>query len=232
MKAFYKRFDFLLNWLLVGTILFTPLSFVVLSYLARQYTGIENLSSTNIVGVFGSVITILSLISFLFAVIYFITGIVFLVIGARKKKKNDFSLGKEMLLKGFVRGIIAFFNFFIVSLVLSFFGLSAGNLTISAVSDQNNPTSGFPIQDLQIIKWQDQKGNSDYCDIVIRNNNSMLTATNINILAGQNDNINASGRSHIPPGKTLAIAVDAYGPPHDPCSGVSIYDAGIVKQKN
>lgn len=129
MKTFYKRFDFLLNWFFIGTSVFFVLV-VILLYLIQNTYNLENLlTGGNIV-----IINIIFFINFVFGALYFVSGILYLIIGQIKKKKETLFFGKKILLRGLLRIVIIVIVFFLFSLSASFFGLTLSDSPLPTIT--------------------------------------------------------------------------------------------------
>ena len=103
MKSFYKWFDVFFKWLFIGTIVCTILIWLILYYFGEKAFDLHNLLDVPIT----IQVTLLSL-TFIFGILYVVTGTILFFIGNRKKKKNISYLGTILLLKGLRRTIIIF----------------------------------------------------------------------------------------------------------------------------
>ena len=236
MKAFYKWFDFLLNWLFIGTLVFIVLSGVSLFFFSLQqsHIGIAEYYQqyNNIAGVLGKIVPMLCLVSFLFGVIYIVIGIILLIVNRGKKNAENVGLARSILFKGILRSVLIFIFFYIVSFALFYFGpslpTSVGGQVVDSF-DPNSPNKGFPVKDLKIINRKIDTEASSTCDITIQNINSMLSAANVSVMDDGYERDYVTLQDHIPPGKTYNIPVSG-DKVDNPCdASITVHDAGIVK---
>src|SRR6266550_3425836 len=121
MQKFYKRFDFLLNWLFGLTII----CFIVALLTFKIFTQLDYEGN-----IFGLIVFVLLFINLFFGFLYIIAGIIFNVI-KNKKKKTNLSFGNQLLLKGLLRVICVTAIFFLIAFILSFFSSTLPNYSVA-----------------------------------------------------------------------------------------------------
>jgi hypothetical protein len=248
-KLFLKRSLFY-KVLLIGTIFFIAISLFITILVATDSLAplavLDNLvNSSNFSGSFGLIIDFWTLFLLILGLPYFLIGIGRFIYEKKKKIQTPLSWHpKSLIVKGVISLVAGFLIFFIGSLVLAFFGLSLGNCMCLPTfpGDSQNNSTGFPIQDLQIVGIEqntvnpspDEEGRE--CIITIKNTSSTLTATNVALYyydGGESgayvEDDYATGDDHIPPGSTYQVDEQVYQNNCDIKSSVKILNAGIVK---
>src|SRR6185312_7168249 len=145
MLKFYKRFDFLLNWLLIVTIMGFIITMGIYEFFPQlNYAG----------DILVPIVTIILLINVILGILYIISGMLLLQFNI-KKKTSQRLLGKDLLVKGLWRTVMIMIILFLIAFILSFFGFFGQ--TLPNYSDSNktvdidNHFHGFPVQNLKII---------------------------------------------------------------------------------
>lgn len=226
MKTFYKRFDFLLNLFLILSII----GAILFSLYSSTHGGFGNIDSIG--GIVRKVSTILFLLIFILGFISLVVGIIFGIVGKRKKDKDSISFANRMIIHGIIKCIIAFVLFFVVNFVLSLFELNLSDAPGVPVSerDPNSSDTGFPIHDLKIVNKRPDADDQTSCDITVLNTNRTLSAANISVMVDDTENYYIFEQDHIAPEKTDIAGVNGSENTKDPCDAtIIIYSAGIAK---
>ena len=96
-----------------------------------QFKGLCNLSANNLGGIIGAAVTFILIVAVLIALFFLIFGGIRWITSGGDKAKVDSA--RQMITAAIVGLVISFLAFFILSLALSFFGLSLSNLTLPKV---------------------------------------------------------------------------------------------------
>ena len=92
-----------------------------------------NLNANNLGGIIGALVTFVLIIAVLIALAYLIWGgIRWITSGGDKQKVTE---ARQHIIAAIIGLVIAFLAFFILSLALSFFGLSFSNLVLPNISN-------------------------------------------------------------------------------------------------
>src|SRR5258708_3316838 len=98
---------------------------------AGQFTKLCNLNANNIGSIVGAAVTFVLIIAVLIALFFLIWGGVRWITSGGDKAKVESARGT--IIAAIIGLVIAFLAFFILSLALSFFGLSLTNLTLPRI---------------------------------------------------------------------------------------------------
>ena len=99
---------------------------------AGQFTKLCNLNANNIGGIIGAAVTFILIIAVLIALFFLIFGGIRWITSGGDKEKVESARGT--IIAAIIGLIISFLAFFILSLALSFFGLSLTNLTLPKIN--------------------------------------------------------------------------------------------------
>ena len=99
---------------------------------AGQFTKLCNLNANNIGPIVGAAVTFILIIAVLIALFFLIWGGVRWITSGGDKAKVESARGT--IIAAIIGLVIAFLAFFILSLALSFFGLSLTNLTLPKIN--------------------------------------------------------------------------------------------------
>ena len=142
MKTAFKWFDIFLN-LLLATVLFLGIFASAVIFIP----GLSNFNNNlppNSSAFLGAIIMFLLFISFIFGLLYIIIGVSLLIVNWKLKNEERYRFGKRIFLKGIIRGVLALVFFFLISLALSFFGVSGPDISMPNISNQNPDTYTSP----------------------------------------------------------------------------------------
>lgn len=98
---------------------------------ANQFRALCNLNANNIGGIVGAAVTFILVIAVLIALFFLIFGGIRWITSGGDKAKVDSA--RQTITAAIIGLVIAFLAFFILSLALSFFGLSLTNLTLPRI---------------------------------------------------------------------------------------------------
>lgn len=126
MKASYRWFNFLFNWLTAAAVALSILLIFSLFYPDLH----KVLGDTG--NVIGTVVAVVLEVVFISRIINILVGIVLIFRGIKNKKKEPVAYGKRMVIRSTVIAIMIVILFFIVSLALSFYGFSTDHLELPA----------------------------------------------------------------------------------------------------
>lgn len=98
---------------------------------AGQFSKLCNLNANNLGGIIGAAVTFILIIAVLIALFFLIWGGIRWITSGGDKGKVDSA--RQTITAAIVGLVIAFLAFFILSLALSFFGLSLSNLTLPRI---------------------------------------------------------------------------------------------------
>lgn len=98
---------------------------------ASQFRALCNLNANNIGGIVGAAVTFILVIAVLIALFFLILGGIRWITSGGEKAKVDSA--RQTITAAIIGLVIAFLAFFILSLALSFFGLSLTNLTLPRI---------------------------------------------------------------------------------------------------
>jgi hypothetical protein len=96
-----------------------------------QFTKLCNLNANNLGGIVGAAVTFILIIAVLIALFFLIWGGISWITSGGDKAKVESARGR--IIASIVGLVIAFLAFFILSLALSFFGLSLSNLVLPRI---------------------------------------------------------------------------------------------------
>ena len=99
---------------------------------AGQFTKLCNLNANNIGGIIGAAVTFILIIAVLIALFFLIFGGIRWITSGGDKAKVESARGT--IIAAIIGLVISFLAFFILSLALSFFGLSLSNLTLPRIN--------------------------------------------------------------------------------------------------
>ena len=97
----------------------------------NQFSGLCNLNANNLGGIVGAAVTFILIIAVLIALFFLIWGGISWITSGGDKAKVESARGR--IIASIVGLVIAFLAFFILSLALSFFGLSLSNLVLPRI---------------------------------------------------------------------------------------------------
>ena len=97
----------------------------------NQFAGLCHLNANNLGGIVGAAVTFILIIAVLIALFFLIWGGISWITSGGDKAKVESARGR--IIAAIVGLVIAFLAFFILSLALSFFGLSLSNLVLPKI---------------------------------------------------------------------------------------------------
>lgn len=209
-KRFYNFFGLSLT-ILIGLMMSIAAVFILSLFLVQIYNLIFNNESSRLASVIIQLIIVSAIIVSLFYVVKGVSKIVFLKLWKEKIKKNTGA--KKDLLRGIIAFVIVFLFYYFIAVIANLYGVDGTVRGLPEISsrDLDNPVTGFPIKDLQIVSMRPVRQSSVgryywFCNMSIKNNNSSLTATNLSLELKGKDNAvlldaESNGGIHIPPGQ-------------------------------